>query len=173
MDKKKNSFSLMSLFTLRTSIKMSFIICLITQLCFFFVCFHTDLSQKWIGFFLHFINIVIALLSLSFLYEMTVKSFIRLRFMTQLSAITEFGVMIYYSFQLFSMWKSEAHIDLILFFVFTLIILGLFKGLLISAIVIYLKTIKERPMMIQTKGKSDKTFDDNKIKQLKEDLIGY
>ena len=135
------------LFSLGSSISVSLLISLLSHILFIYVLTPVEISLKYIGIIVHSLLIVVLLLTIRATFFLnSSKTSYHLKFLNNTFLLLLIPLGIFYGILLTLMKKDNADINQILFFLFSVIISGLFHGLFITAINSYLGQLSLKPL---------------------------
>lgn len=130
---------------LKLSVIISYAISVISNVLLFIILFLSEKFYKWIGALLHIAVILTCLLSLKNIINFTNKVLIRYKSITRYYTLSLLATGVFYIIVIIYCFASKNDIDLIYFFIFCIIICGVFHYLFITVIYSFLQALGDKP----------------------------
>ena len=145
-------------FTLKCSVIISYLVSITSNVLLTVILYLSDHGYKYPGYFLHFLVLLTALLSLRNLLNFSSKNLLRYKSMTRYYSVGLVLTGVFYIIVIVYMFIGQIDMDLIYYFTFCILIWCIFHGLFISIINSFIRALEDRPAQ---KGTNVKMIDKN------------
>jgi hypothetical protein len=157
-----NQNNILKFFNYSNSIKISFFIIFLSQICFIHVLTSIYYSYKYLGFIIHLLIILLILFCLRGCFNNEIKNFKKLEFLNNGMKIITFFLIIFYFILLLQLKYSEIDLNMYILFFFSLVTYSIFHLLTLNNLSNFIE--KYRDKIIENSS-------DNLDNEIKESMI--
>jgi len=157
-----NQNNILKFFNYSNSIKISFFIIFLSQICFIHVLTSIYYSYKYLGYIIHLLIILLILFCLRGCFNNEIKNFKKLEFLNNGMKIITFFLIIFYFILLLQLKYSEIDLNMYILFFFSLVTYSIFHLLTLNNLSNFIE--KYRDKIIENSS-------DNLDNEIKESMI--